>query len=128
MALNQALLRKKNTTRKSDYIPLGIHDATVKDVRPAPGYKLGEAVEIVYSVHCGNSIREYSEIFVNDPKNSRTAEFDVYLTEHNVTSDDWTMLTGLEEKLEFGKEIKNGRTFVNIVNREFVSYTQEETA
>ena len=120
MALNQSLLRRTHV------IP-GVYNAKVVEVRPAQGYPLGDAFKVTYRLSNGNVSMEYNEVFLTDTRNPRTAEFDAYLTNNNVIFNDWTQLKGLEEKLTLGKQSRNGRAYVNVTGREFVSYTAEDS-
>jgi hypothetical protein len=131
MALNQNLLRRRSTTSKSStspHIRPGVYHSRVIAVNPADGYELGAAFEVVYELSDGNSTFEYREIFLTDIRNTRTFKLDEYLTENNVTFDDWQQLVGLEEQLTFEKQSRNGRVYVNVTDREFVRYSPEDPA
>ena len=131
MALNQSLLRRTsaNTTKSgtTNRISPGVYNAKVVEVRPAKGYAPGEAFEVTYRLSNGNASTEYSEVFLTDMRNTRTADLDGYLTNNNVVFNDWTQLKGLEEKLTFGKQSRNGRTYVNVTGREYISYAGEDS-
>ena len=130
MALNQNLLKRmsnnqgKHTT--TPRIRPDKYHSKVVSVKPAVGYETGTAFEVVYELSNGNSVIGHHEIFLTDSRNPRTAALDDYLVKNDVIFEDWKQLVGLEEELVFEKQIRNGRVFVNVTEREFVRYAPEE--
>ena len=111
----------KNNRIKSRKLVPGIYDAVMTYAGDNPWYVDGEAFEIRYKLTDEHGY-EYThrETFFNDLNNARTAEFEEYLQKNGLTLGNPSALIGCKEKLEFKKHNQNGRTYLNIVKREFL--------
>lgn len=111
----------KYSKKSSKKMVPGIYDATITYAGDNPEYVEGEAFEIRYKLLDENGY-EYAhrETFFNDLDNARTAEFEEYLQQNGMTLGNPSALIGCKERLEFKKHNQNGRTYLNVVKREFV--------
>ena len=111
---------KKNTGNKKS-VPPGDYDGIIKDAKENVDYQKGMAIDIYYQLTQGEKVYTYKETFIVGYPNDRTEDFDRYLQDNGIDTSDLANLVGIKEKLVLKKVIApNGRTYVNIVEREFV--------
>lgn len=114
---------KKPSGYKRAKLKPGEYTSTVKSVDWADGYVKGKAIKIAYDlVAKDGSEHEFSEIFwVNG--SDRSGDFNQYLKDHGINHvDDFV---GCKEKLTLLNDIHKGKTYLNIVEREFVSLGED---
>ncbi len=115
---NRATTKKKTTND----IPVGKPIGKITDVVETEGYVKGDAFTIKYElIYDNGKVYEHSEVFINDLDNPRTAAFEKHLTDNGIVFDDLDELVGITERLTVQKQVRNGRTFTNITEREFIS-------
>jgi len=115
---------KKKSKRKST-VPAGAYNSVVTGVRDAEGYSKGQAIVITYEFKKDSGegkVYTFEELFLNDLENPRTEAFDNYLGKNGVVLNGFGDLVGLKEKLTLEKQVRSGRSFMNIVSREFVAW------
>ena len=96
----------------------GTYTAEIISVAETKGYKPGDAYTLVYDLSDGDKSWSYSEIFISDPDDSRTAIFADYLSDNGIEITAWNQLVGLREEVQLLKESKGKRgVFLNIVER-----------
>ena len=111
----------KYSKKSSKKMVPGTYDSVITYAGDNPEYVEGEAFEIRYELVGENGDRyTHRETFCNDAENARTAEFEEYLQQNGMTLGNPSALIGCKERLEFKKHNQGGRTYLNIVNREFV--------
>lgn len=118
-------LIKKGAKRKKTLVPVGTYDSVIISASYSEEYVDGEAFVLSYELqdNKGNKY-SYSETFINDVGNARTAKFDEYLDANGVALDDITELKGLTEKVTIKKQVVGSRSYLNIVDREFVAWSK----
>lgn len=119
------LIKRSNSTKKNSAKP-GSHPSKVVKVSDADGYAKGEAFWLWYELENDGKMVEYSEFFLNDTANDRTGELDEYLKEHGVIINSPEELIGLQEVLTLEKQVRNGKSYLNVANRKFVSWKEAD--
>ena len=116
--------RKKNV--KQTKLELGVpHEATVTAVDWAKGFVPGSAYEVFYELtDASGNVIQRKELFYNDDQNERTLVFESFLNENGIRNP--VDFIGCKVKLTFLKDVKNNKTYVNIVKRTFVSSPNPE--
>ena len=103
--------------RKLTQAPPGEYISKAIEVKYAEGYTEGHAITITYELK--NSVGKkfcHSELFRIKEPTERTYEFEEYLADRGCESyDDFV---GMEEKLTLEKQVKHGKTYINITSRE----------
>ena len=113
---------KKKSQRKNA-VPAGHYSSTVVGVRNADGYSENEAIVVSHKLkNDKGDIFTFEEHFLNDLENPRTEEFDSYLNKNGVVLYSFEDLVGLEEELTLEKQVRAGRTYVNVVKRDFIKW------
>ena len=99
----------------------GVYDSVVVTVRWADGYEPEEAYEVIYEITSEDGkVHRHREVFKTNVSNKRTADFENYLVEHDIT--DLNDFVGRKERLTFEyQKSYDGKTYFNISDREFVS-------
>ena len=105
--------------KKLKLVP-GDYTSTVKSVDWADGYIKGKAIKISYHLTSkSGSEFEFSEVFWVRGS-SRSVDFNEYLKSNGIFNvDDFV---GCEEKLTLMNDVRNGKTYLNIVDREFIAH------
>ena len=115
---------KKNIegTAKKKAAPPGEYDCVLKDIKPAPGYVDGAAFVFGYTLTNMNSGQKYekTETVLNDPGNERFDKIMSNIEKHGVNIENVEDLLGLHEHVSIMYEVVRGRSYLNIVNREFI--------
>ena len=105
--------------RKAKLIP-GDYTSIVESVDWAEGYVKGKAIKISYHLTSkSGSEFEFSEIFWVHGS-SRSNDFDKYLKKNGI--EDIADFVGCEENLTLMNDIRNGKTYLNIVDRKFIAH------
>ena len=110
---------QSNRKTAKNQLMTGTFPAEIVDVDQAPDYDQDEAVQITYMVDTGTKSVEYKEIFINDQRNSRTNNFINQLSADGVSMNSWDELVGVKVEVTFKKQVKYGRTYLNIVAYKF---------
>ncbi len=98
----------------------GVYTSEVTDVHWAPGYVEGKAIEVRYRLSNDNGNEfPFKETFLVDPDHERSAKFFNYLAENGI--EDVEEFVGCHERVTIMRDVVNGATFANIVNREFIT-------
>lgn len=105
--------------RPASSLTPGTYPAVVTAVDQAPGYEEDAAVQITYSVETERGVVQYREVFLNDLANARTKSFVKYLEENGITIDDWNVLVGMKFDLTFTRQVRGGKSYLNITDREY---------
>ena len=113
-----SLNQNNRKTVKNQLVP-GTFKAEIVAVDQAPDYDQDEAVKIEYAIDTGTKIIEYEEIFINDRSNSRTDAFFDQMAAAGICISDWGELVGMKVEVTFKKQVRNRRTFLNIVAYKF---------
>lgn len=110
-------ISKRKSSKKTVAVVPGIFPAVVTDVTNSEDFDEGDSIDVTYDVDVNGSIIKYSERFYirmqNDP---RIKGFEKHLDELGV--DDYVEYIGTRLTLTFLKQVRNGRAFVNIVERQ----------
>jgi hypothetical protein len=108
-------------------VKVGVYESTVISVHWAEDYADETAFEIEYDLTSADGKKfTYSEIFYTlkkSPRNKRSKDFRKYL-ENNGLSDP-EELHGCKEKLTFKKNVHRNRTYIEIVEREFLGKPED---
>lgn len=105
--------------KKLKLVP-GDYTSTVKSVDWADGYVKGKAIKISYHLTSkSGSEFEFSEIFWVHGGN-RSRDFDKYLNDNRI--DNIADFVGCKEKLTLMNDVRNGKVYLNIVDREFIAH------
>ena len=112
--LRRGLSEAKKKIQPGEYV------SEVVNIRWAPGYVEGKAIEIRYrlSNDSGNDF-PFKETFLVDPEHERSAKFFNYLAENGI--EDVEEFVGCHERVTVMRDVVNGATFANIVDREFIT-------
>lgn len=112
--------KEKSSGYKRVKLVPGDYTSIVKSVDWAEGYVEGKAIKLSYHLTSkSGSVFEFSEIFWVHGS-SRSDNFDKYLKSNGISNvDDFV---GCEEKLTLMNDIRNGKTYLNIVNRKFIAH------
>lgn len=105
--------------RKAKLSP-GDYTSIVKSVDWAEGYVKGKAIKVTYILTSeSGSEFEFSEIFWVHGGN-RSRDFDKYLNDNRI--DNIADFVGCKEKLTLMNDVRNGKVYLNIVDREFIAH------
>ena len=97
----------------------GVHVSEVIEIRWAPGYVEGKAIEVKYKLTDeDDNVFPFKETFLTDPEHARSAKFFTYLEDNGL--DDIENFVGVKERVTIMRDVANGATFSNIVDREFL--------
>ena len=120
--IKRSSFSKKKTARS------GKHPSYIYGVSDAEGYAKGEAFWLHYKLNCDGDEVEYAEFFLNDTSNDRTDKLDRYLQENGIFINSPEDLVGLEEVLTLEKQTRDGRSYLNVTDREFVGWKDRDGA
>ena len=113
----------KKKSKKKNAVPTGDYHSTIVGVRNADGYSENEAIVVRYELKDDKgNVFTFEEHFLNDLDNPRTEKFDTYLSKNGVALNSFEDLVGLEEELTLEKQVRAGRTYVNVVKRDFIKW------
>ena len=105
---------RKAKLSPSDYTSI------VKSVDWAEGYVKGKAIKVTYILTSeSGSAFEHSEVFWVRGS-SRSVDFDKYLNDNGI--DNIADFVGCKEKLTLMNDVRNGKVYLNIVDREFIAH------
>ncbi|MBQ9747018.1 MAG: hypothetical protein IJW21_09395 [Clostridia bacterium] len=117
---------QKAVTKKPT-VKVGIYESKVTSVHWAEDYADETAFEVEYTLTSSNGKKfHHSELFYTlekSPSNERTINFYAYLSQNGLT--DLSEFEGCYEKLTFKKNVHKNRTFVEIVEREFLGKSEK---
>lgn len=112
MMLKICDLEKKSAKKR---LVAGKYTALVTFCDFDPEYLNDSAIKVVYRLTNGNSDEfDFSEIFFNDIKNSRTASFAKHLVDIGIDPDRFQDFVGVREIFELKKTVSNNRTVLTI--------------
>ena len=113
-------LAKRRRLREPHKLPAGFYSGVVVDVHWAEGYDDPEAAyEVVYEITGDDGYTyRHREVFKNNEKSTRTADFENYLDDHGIA--DLADFVGKREKLEFDYITYYGKEYFSIVDRDFI--------
>lgn len=100
----------------------GIYDSEVVGVEESPNYSAGEAIVIRYRLtNSSGACYSYQETFrISGRATKREQKFDSYLSK--LGFEEYDDFVGSKEKLKLAEEEKESGTYLNVIDREFVSY------
>ena len=119
---------KKLVGKGNDTIKLapGSYESKLIRVEPAPGWVPGAGYELIFEVKVAeDKAIERKTVFSSNIDNRRTKKFIDYLSKNGIEFDDFDDLIGLREILHFAYEDVDGRTFLNIYDRDFVGFGED---
>lgn len=115
----------KSTKRR---IPTpGVYQATVTAVVSPAGYAPDNAIEVHYVLtepKSGEQIPYKERFYIVEPMSERTVVFEAHLDEIGVEA--YEDYVGCELILTLMKEVKRGRSFVNVVERHLLTEHENE--
>ena len=105
--------------RTANALTPGTYPAVIITVDQAPGYDEDAAVRVTYSVETDKGVVQYREVFLNDLANERTHSLVEYLKENGIALKDWNDLVGMKFNLTFRRQVRGGKPYLNITEREY---------
>lgn len=113
-----AFISQKNKFKET--IPPGEYQTKIVDVKIDDRY-VKQALILTYDVFTSEKILKHSERFIKSNRFKRTRDFDKYLTENGINSEE--NLLGLREKLVFKWNFaSSGKREISVVDRKFLGF------
>lgn len=117
--------RKNTGTGKAKLVP-GKYESVIIDVREAEGFAPGEAFVVMYQLFKDGNKFVYSETFIDNYAEDRTAKFLDRMAEYGYNTDDLSSIIGLREELELLKQKRGGGIFLNVYSRRHLAHEGDE--
>ena len=121
------IFSSQKAVAKKPSIKVGVYESKVTSVHWAEDYADETAFEIEYDLISSDGKKSrYSELFYTlkkSPGNQRSIDFYAYLSENGLT--DLAEFEGCFEKLTFKKNVHKNRTYIEIIEREFLGKPED---
>ena len=117
---------RKNTGISKVKLMPGKYESVVVDVYAAEGFAPGEAFTVKYQLLKDGNSFTYTETFIDDYSEDRTAKFLDCMAKYGYSIDDLSSIIGLHEELELLKQKRGGGIFLNVYDRRYLSHDGDE--
>lgn len=105
-------VRKTKSSSQKKQVSTGWHSAVVVSVAEPNGFRVGDALDIIYEINDGGETKQHRERFFMKGESARRARLDKILDTLDLEAyDDFV---GVKIDIHFQYEVNHGRTFLNI--------------
>lgn len=105
-------VRKTKSSSQKKQVSTGWHSAVVVSVAEPNGFRVGDALDIIYEINDGGETKQHRERFFMKGESARRARLDKILDTLDLEAyDDFV---GVKLDIHFQYEVNNGRSFLNI--------------
>lgn len=112
---------KKKSSHSDKTVLPGVYKSLVVSVASPEGFVPGNVVDITYQLTAdtGEVFPYHERFYIAPPVPDRTVEFEDYLLVNGI--DHYEKFIGCKEQLFLNYQVKNFHTYLNVIERTFVS-------